>query len=156
MAWKKRASMIFLTLVMVGHGASHGQAGESVQDLSPCMRLFYWYNPHSVDQVKQLDTLRMLAEKESEFIEVQGLIPPAVLTSEVNFTPVSSASWSVSASWLVEDAHEDYAVLLTKRGQIRAQGSGTQMERVLQSLPKEPISTDIDESTWGKVKELFQ
>ena len=150
MAWKKRALMIFLTLVLIGHGASYGQGGESVQDLSPCMRLLYWYDPHSVDQVKQLDTLRMLAEKESEFIEVQGLIPPTILTSEVNFTSGSSASW------LVEDAHEDYAVLLTKRGQIRAQGSGTQMERVLQSLSKGPISTDIDESTWGKVKELFQ
>ena len=59
------------------------------------MRLLYWYDPHSVDQVKQLDTLRMLAEKESESIEVQGLIPPTILTSEVNFTPGSPASWLV-------------------------------------------------------------
>ena len=150
MAWKKREFMMFLTLVVIGHGASYGQGGESVQDQSPSMRLFYWYDPHSVGQVKQLETLRMLAERESESIEVQGLTPTAVPTSEVKFTPASSAFW------LVEAAHEDYAVLLTKRGQIRAEGSGTQMEWVLQSLSKGPISTDIDESTWGKVKELFQ
>ena len=150
MAWKKHALIMFITLVLIGHRTSYGQEGESVQDLSPFMRLFYWYDPRSVDQVKQLETLRLLAERESEFIEVQGLIPPSVLTSEVNLTPVSSASW------IVEDAHGDYAVLLTKRGQIRAQGSGTKMERVLQSLLRGPISTDIDESTWGKVKELFQ
>tara|TARA_B100000886_G_scaffold334933_1_gene291201 strand:- start:673 stop:1125 length:453 start_codon:yes stop_codon:yes gene_type:complete len=150
MAWKNRAFIMFLTLILIGHGASYGQADESVQDLSPFMRLVYCYDPHSVDQVKQLETLRMLAEGESEPIEVQGLISHAVPTSEVKFTPASSAFWSV------EDACEDYAVLLTKRGQIRAKGSGTQMEWVLQSLPKGPISTDIDESTWGKVKELFQ
>ena len=150
MDWKKRAFTMFLTLVLTGHGASYGHGGESVQALSPSMRLFYWYDPGSVDQVKQLETLRMLAEKESDPIQVQGLIPPAIPISEVNISLV------LRALGVVSDARGDYAVLLTEHGQIRAQGSGTQMERVLQSLSKGPISTDIDESTWGKVKELFQ
>ena len=150
MAWRKRVLMVFLTLCLIGYGASYGQDSESVQDLSPSMRLFYWYDPGSVDQVKQLETLRMLAEKESDPIQVQGLIPPAISISEVNISLV------LRALGVVSHAHGDYAVLLTEHGQIRAQGSGTQMERVLRSLPKRLISTDIDESTWGKVKELFQ
>ena len=150
MAWRKRVLMVFITLCMIGDGASYGQESENVQDLLPSMQLYYWYDPRSVDHVKQLETLRTLAEREPEPIQVQGLFAPAVPTSEVNISTVLLAMEGGS------DAHGDYAVLLTERGQIRAQGSGTQMERELQSLPKRPISTDIDESTWGKVKELFK
>ena len=142
--------MVYLTLVLIGHGAIYGQEGESAQDLLPSMQLYYLYDPRSVDHVKQLEILRMLAEKESEPIQVKGLIAPAIPTSEVNLTPV------LSGFEVGRDAHGDYAVLLMERGQIRAQGSGAHMERVLQSLPNGPISTDIDESTWGKVKELFK
>lgn len=150
MAWEKCALMVYLTLGLIGHGASYGQEGESEQNLLSSIQLYYWYDPRSVDHVKQLETLRMLAEKDSEPIQVKGLIAPDIPTSEVNVTPV------LSAFGVGGDTHGDYAVLLTERGQIRAQGSGAQMERVLQSLPKGPVSTDIDESTWGKVKELFK
>tara|TARA_B100000674_G_scaffold496180_1_gene525654 strand:- start:2435 stop:2905 length:471 start_codon:yes stop_codon:yes gene_type:complete len=148
--WKKCALMVFLTLGLIGNDDSYGQSGERAQNLSPSMRLFYWYNPRSVEHIEQLEVLRKLADRKSEFIEFQSLIPPVVPTSRVNFTPVLSAFLARRGT------PGDYAVLLTEYGHIHAQGSGAHMEQLLQSLPKELVSTDIDESTWGKVKELFQ
>ena len=142
--------MVFLTLGLLGNDASYGQSGEGAHALSPSMRLFYWYDPRSVEHMKQLEVLRKLANRKSESIEFQSLVPPVVPISEVNFTPV------LSAFLVGRGVQGDYAVLLTEHGHIHAQGNGAHMERLLQSLPKGLISTDIDESTWGKVKELFQ
>ena len=148
--WKKCALMVFLTLGLIGNDDSYGQSGEGAQNLSSSMQLFYWYDPRSVEHMERLEVLRKLADRKSEFIEFQSLIPPVVPISMVNFTPVLSAFWARRGT------PGDYAVLLKEHGHIHAQGSGSHMEQLLQSLPKELISTDIDESTWGKVKELFQ
>ena len=148
--WKKCALMVFLTLGLIGNDDSYGQSGERAQNLSPSMRLFYWYSPRSVEHMEQLEVLRKLADRRSEFIELQSLISPVVPISMVNLKPVLSAFLARRGK------PGDYAVLLTEHGHIHAQGSGAHMEQLLQSLPKELISTDIDESTWGKVKELFQ
>lgn len=47
----------------------------------------------------------------------------------------------------------DYALLLTGSGAVAWAVPGEQLPSRLQAAA---ISTDIDESTWGKIKELFQ
>ena len=151
MVWKKRVRLLPLVLALVGYASvSYGQQAEGAQDISPSMRLFYWYDPRSIEQVNQLEALRLLVQEGATSIVIRGILPPFVSGPPVNPEPV------LSDFLTGKDANGDYAVLLTEGGEVRVQGSGEQMERALQILPNRYFSTDVDESTWGKIKELFQ
>ena len=151
MVWKKRVLLLPLVLALVGYAnVSYGQQAEGAQDISPSMRLLYWYDPHNKDQVNQLEALRLLVQEGATPIVVRGILPPFVSGPPVDFEPV------LSDFLTGKDAYGDYAVLLTEGGEVRVQGSGEEMERALQTLPNRYVSTDVDESTWGKIKELFQ
>lgn len=151
MVWKKRVRLLPLVLALVVHASvSYGQQTEGAQDISSSMRLLYWYDPHNTEQVEQLEALRMLVQEGATPIAIRGILHPVVSGPEVNFEPV------LSDFLTGKDVHGDYAVLLTERGEVRVRGSGEQMERALQTLPNRYVSTDVDESTWGKIKELFQ
>lgn len=151
MVWKKRVRLLPLVLALVGYASvSYGQQAEGAQDISPSMRLLYWYDPHNIEQVKQLEALRLLVQEGATSIVVWGILPPFVSGPPVNFEPV------LSDFLTGKDVYGDYAVLLTEGGEVWVQGSGEQMERALQTLPNRYVSTDVDESTWGKIKELFQ
>jgi hypothetical protein len=54
------------------------------------------------------------------------------------------------------DAGLDYAVAVNAAGETVAAGEGAQLEQILVQLAGPAVSTDVDESTWGKVKELFR
>ena len=150
MVWKKRVLLLPLVLALVGYAnVSYGQQAEGAQDISPSMRLLYWYDPHNIEQVNQLEALRLLVQ-EGQLLLLSGYSPPIVSGPPVNFEPV------LSDFLTGKDAYGDYAVLLTEGGEVRVQGSGEQMEQALQTLPNHYVSTDVDESTWGKIKELFQ
>ena len=151
MVWKKRVRLLSLVLALVGYASvSYGQQAEGARDISPSMRLLYWYDPRNIEQVKQLEALRFLVQEGANSIVVRGILSPVVSGPQVNVD-------SVLSDFLTgKDVYGDYAVLLTEGGEVRVQGSGEQMERALQTLPNRYVSTDVDESTWGKIKELFQ
>ena len=51
----------------------------------------------------------------------------------------------------------DYGVLYNaSNGRIVLTGSGKEIENVLRFRTIRSVSSDVDESTWGKIKELFQ
>jgi len=50
----------------------------------------------------------------------------------------------------------DFALLVDPAGQTAGFGTGREMVQLLSLLLQERVSTDVDESTWGKIKELFQ
>ena len=64
MVWKKRVLLLPLVLALVGYAnISYGQQAEGAQDISPSMRLLYWYDPHNIEQVNQLEALRLLVQE---------------------------------------------------------------------------------------------
>ena len=55
------------------------------------------------------------------------------------------------------DKSTDYAVLLNPiNGQVSIAGRGEEVEEILNARLAGSLTTDVDESTWGKIKELFQ
>ena len=54
------------------------------------------------------------------------------------------------------EREEDYALLVDSSGRLVRVGTGRELGRIFSSLADEDVSTDVDESTWGKIKELFQ
>ena len=54
------------------------------------------------------------------------------------------------------ERQEDYALLVDSSGRMAGVGTGRELGRFFSSLADEHVSTDVDESTWGKIKELFQ
>ena len=51
----------------------------------------------------------------------------------------------------------DYVILWSPfDGQVCLTGSGEEVEEILSAQLTASLATDVDESTWGKIKELFQ
>ena len=51
----------------------------------------------------------------------------------------------------------DHALLFDAEGELVASGTGDDFRRILSAVSLEPGTlTEVDESTWGKIKELFR
>jgi len=56
-----------------------------------------------------------------------------------------------------QNKNTDYAILWSPfDGQVFLTGSGEEVEEILSAQLTASLATDVDESTWGKIKELFQ
>ena len=56
----------------------------------------------------------------------------------------------------IEDGAGDYAVLVDATGRVVAGGPGENLASLLEALVPKRRATEIDESTWGKIKVLFK
>ena len=50
----------------------------------------------------------------------------------------------------------DYALLFDGKGELVASGAGDEFSRILSIVSLKADRTEVDESTWGKIKELFR
>ena len=51
---------------------------------------------------------------------------------------------------------DDYALLFDNKGELVASGTGSDLSRILSTIPPEGTRTEVGQSTWGKIKELFR
>ncbi len=139
--------LIAVVLLFVGHGGSSRDA--TANEMEATMRLFYWYYPQDASHVEHYVQLQDLVEAADCSIHFTGF-----RAEKPEFAGISA---SVLSPVIIRQAKQgDFALLLKADGQPHSQGSGNDMERIVRSLSTGHISTDIDESTWGKIKELFQ
>ncbi len=63
-----------------------------------------------------------------------------------------------SAAMLTDQLSEEenFALLFDRKGELVASGTGGDLSRILSAIPLEVTRTEVDESTWGKIKELFR
>ncbi len=131
--------------------ASSGRAGEGGYGTADDarLRLFYLYSPEAHPQQERLAFWQRLSTAPMNSFDVIGVVWPR---SE----GALPREWPASVP-VVEHAADggDYAVLVYPDARIHSHGSGSDMERVVRSLSGARVSTDVDESTWGKIKELF-
>lgn len=135
-----------LSFILVGSGIAgeggYGPAGDGT------LRLFYLYSPDHFQQVERLASWQNISNASAHTFDLIGVVWPR--------TKAIDGEWAIPDS-IVEraGASGDYAVLVYPDARIHSQGSGSDMEPVVRSLSGAHMSTDVDESTWGKIKELF-
>ena len=134
--------------------------------------LFYFFSP---DDSRQQSRARQLedAVRRYDRLQVIGIVREATgvsdegledfrrahgLTYELFRIVDASAKLErlpVELQRRLEASNDDYAVLVDGR-QVVAEAAGEGLDTVLAAAVASGISTEIDESTWGKIKVLFQ
>lgn len=142
-----RAVLCCVSILFVGAGrAGEGDSG-AVGDAS--LRLFYLYAPDQQLQVERLARWQEASIAPRHPFEVIGVAWPRPQQSSQGEKRVPEPVLARAGDG------GDYAALVYPDARIHSQGSGSDMERVVRSLSGAGMSTDVDESTWGKIKELF-
>lgn len=135
-------------------------------------RLFYLFSLQVPQQCDRACILQKLARPYSHQLEVIGVVRAAGSDVEEGhaldeFRRRHALSYSLmTAAAALDDpqtpaavkerltASEDYVLLLDGDGRPAAAGTGQELHRLLGAFA--PVSTDVDETTWGKIKVLFQ
>lgn len=146
----KRIFLLLLSGIMLVEAGDASDEERSFYFQSSALGLFYLFSPADSEHVARALRLRNLAKDRPFHIVVVA----RAVESEV-MAPQVVADLPLA---LVEHMgrNGDYAVLVKTDGSIRARGSGREIERLLEYSGTVFVSTDIDESTWGKIKDLFQ
>ena len=135
-------------------------------------RLFYLFSLQVPEQCDRACTLQKMVRPYSHQLQVIGVVRAAGSGEEEGLSleefrrrhalsyPLMTAAVAVDDSEMPAAVKErltvveDYALLLDRNGSTTASGTGQQLPRLLKAFA--PVSTDVDESTWGKIKVLFQ
>ena len=145
----------FFLLVEVG-GASDEDRVQSRQTLRD-FDLFYLFSPDNPNHLKRVVQLRELAGDSTRSFRLVTVSHTAYKTAQTPREGSRSTAWVPAAISQRLDGEVDYVVLVENDGKIRAEGSGESMESVLALLGSDlKVTTEIDENTWGKIKDLFQ
>lgn len=160
-----------LSLALLLASPSHGQQRCSLELRLQTAQLFYVFSPDDALQLLGARRLQDWTLAYPQQLRVIGILQRAAgsleqfrLDSGLSFELLSVAEAQqhpdlpgALAGHL--DSEAGYALLVDAAGQQAAAGSGAELPRVMglaASLLQLPIPTEVDESTWGKVKEIFK
>ena len=138
-----------ILLLVVESGADSGQ----IQALPEDSRVFYVFSPDRAPQrqrVLQLWQQFRTQDAEQRFVAISRDGQGSVV-EEMTLWSVAMAVQSPEVPAYIKarlDAAEDYFAVVDPEGTLRLAGPGQDL--------LQPLSTEIDESTWGKVKDLFR
>ncbi len=154
----KRIFLLVLGFFLFG-GAGGASDGERMQnrDALRGFDLFYLFSPDNPNHLERVSQLRELAGDTTRSFRLVTVSHAAYEEVQRSQAVRGSATWIPAAIARRLAGTTDYVVLVEAGGKVRAEGSGGSIERVLALLaPSLPIATEVDESTWGKIKDLFQ
>ena len=143
--------MAGLVLLLV---AASGTSSNEIQALPEDSRVFYVFSPDRAPQrqrVLQLWQQLGTQDAEQRFVaiaregQVLGMAEGLTLWSAVMAAQSPEVPAYIKARL---DADGDYFAVIYPEGDLYLAGPG---QNLLQ-----PLSTEVDESTWGKVKDLFR
>ncbi len=146
--------------------------------VGPPHRLLFLFDPQVEAQAARAQQLAVLIEPHSEFLEIVGIVRSGQ-PAEISQRPVLSTATSpvfetlhagqaLASARISDEAREWLSEVLSQRGDFFAfdhsagidlTGRGIKAKEGITSflrLAGTGAPTDIDFSTWGKVKELFR
>lgn len=152
---------IFVLIVgfflLVGAGGASDEERVQSRDTLRNFNLFYLFSPDNPNHLKRVVQLRELADEATRSFRLVTVSHAAYETAESPGGDRGATAWVPAAISQRLDGEADYVVLVENDGKVRAEGSGESMESVLALLGSDlPVATEIDENTWGKIKDLFQ
>jgi hypothetical protein len=152
-AMKRRltSGLIGLALLLGGPAKASGQEGAS--------RFFYVFSTDQAEELERAHRLQELVRAQGRPLPVVALFRgarPAGLEGLVLLeAPEGRADERVLAGlrkWL----GQDYVAIFDGAGRLRARAEGRHLERLFAAFVGKDVPTEVDESTWGKIKDLFK
>ena len=151
-------------VLVVGFFLVVGAGGASDEDLVQsrgvlrAFDLFYLFSPANPDHLERVLQLRELANDTTRSFRLVTVSHDGYEAAELAQIERGGEAWMPAAISQRLAGEADYVVLVEREDRrVRAEGSGSSMENVLALLERRlPVSTEVDESTWGKIKDLFQ
>lgn len=142
--------MTGLVLLLV---AASGTSSDEIQALPEDSRVFYVFSPDRAPQhqrVLQLWQQLGAQDVEQRFVAIarKGQVPAV---EGLTLWSVAMAAQSPEVPAYIKarlDADGDYFAAIDSEGALHLAGPGQDL--------LQPLSTEVDESTWGKVKDLFR
>ena len=136
-------------LLVVASGASSGE----IQALPEDSRVFYVFSPDRAPQRQRvLQLWQQLGAQDAErrFVAIarEGQVP---MVEGLTLWSTALAAQSPEVPAYIKarlDADGDYFATVDSEGTLHLAGPGQDL--------LQPLSTEVDESTWGKVKDLFK
>ena len=128
----------------------------------PSERFYYFFSFQEAEQRERAVDLQRLIQPFGAELEVMGIVREESISGselELSYPLITQAAARIEMPAELESffAHEnDHAILVDADGRIVADGPGSDLSRVLAHVGNRGLVTEIDESTWGKIKELFQ
>ena len=143
-------------------------AGVLVQDLRPAaaspgdIRVLYLFAPSSPEQVSRFGQLERRARSAGS-VELIGLsreepVPEGIGAISAMHYLASGAADAASRRWIAERLRERGDALRVERPETvyASDGEGRSIEATAARAGVALVTTDIDFSTWGKVKDFFR
>jgi len=165
--------MMVLVLLLCVVVPSEGQSSvtEAANTDAP-LRLIYVFNPSVDVHLERALQVQSLVGRAPTQISVLGVIRGDVDVNTADqrgdrtiaFTTVAESSAQVERlasesviSWLALNPRlrEDHFILEDATG-VRLQGAGSQLDQLDGLVPSVDVTTKVEFTTWGKMKELFQ
>jgi hypothetical protein len=156
-------------LVFTLAAGGQGPGGDADQGGSP-RRLFYAFSPQVPEHCSRAHLLQRLNPSCGQWLQITGIVRgdpgsgglealrcrfglsyPLLAPEAVAADPGLPAELKAPGG-----GAGDYVLLLDGSGRTLAGGPGEGLAPLLAGLAREILSTDVDDSTWGKIKELFQ
>jgi|GEM_PF-1973346 len=155
----KRIFILFFGFfILVGAGGASDEEHMDSRDIQRGFDLFYLFSSHDADHQKLALRLGELAQEPDYSFRLitvaRDASGRAAQQPQVDRGSTTRTPAAISQRYGDE---ADYIVLVDLDGRVRAEGDGGNVERVLAlAMPSLPLSTDVKEDTWGKIKDLFQ
>ena len=133
--------------------AASGTSSDEIQALSEDSRVFYVFSPDRTPQCQRVVQLwQQLSTQDAEqrFVAIarEGQVP-AIEGLTLWSAALAAQSPEVPAYIKARlDADGDYFAATDSEGTLYLAGPGQDL--------LQPLSTEVDETTWGKVKDLFR
>ena len=146
-----------ITLALFAFAESSASNERSTQ------QLFYFFSLTDETQRERAVDLQRFVEPFGSEIEVTGVVRDgeetiahhqSIISYELVTFDVLRARTSLATQ--MQDQLDGEGVVLVLGGRIAASGVLSDLSRMLTQRLALGVSTEIDESTWGKIKELFQ
>ena len=137
-------------LLVAANGASSGETEALPED----SRVFYVFSPDKAPQHQRvLQLWRQLRARDAEqrFVAIARDEHVLAVAEGLTLWSAAMAAQSPEVPAYIKarlDADGDYFAIIDSEGALRLAGLGQDL--------LQPLSTEIDESTWGKVKDLFR
>ena len=163
-------------VLAVGACLLHGPA--SAGDGGAPHRLLYLFDPRVDAQAARAEQLAVLVEPHRDLLEIVGIVrtdgaaeaglPPLVSSGDSPAFETLTADGVLASSRISDEARKWLRGVLPQRGDFFAFDTGTGIDRTgtgedardglagFLLLMGAGASTEVDFSTWGKVKELFR
>jgi hypothetical protein len=125
-------------------------------------RLYYFFSLDDAQQRERAVDLQRLVQPFGTDLEVTGIVREESVSAYdlgLSYDLVTRRAAQIEMPANLErffDYENDHAVLVDADGRVVANGPGSDLGQVLAHVGNKGVVTEIDESTWGKIKELFQ